>query len=157
MRLRAKLSSIPEVTYRTVRGRGKAQCHRGSDDISNRHLGIVCPMANESANGVRFVDDVPVACEAKRFRAIDFEMALAHGCDWILEIDAQASFRKEGGVAFGGGSWCPVNSQNMTWWREAFPLLDASRRHLAKLRDAKDRARERLGGALPRAHGAACA
>lgn len=26
-------------------------------------------------------------------------------------------------VALGRGSWCPFNSQNTTWWREAFPLL----------------------------------
>jgi hypothetical protein len=26
-------------------------------------------------------------------------------------------------VALGEGSWCPFNSQNTTWWRDAFPLL----------------------------------
>lgn len=26
-------------------------------------------------------------------------------------------------VALGSGSWCPFNSQNTTWFREAFPLL----------------------------------
>jgi hypothetical protein len=33
------------------------------------------------------------------------------------------SFRKERRIAFTRGSWCPFNSQNTTWWREAFPLL----------------------------------
>lgn len=32
-------------------------------------------------------------------------------------------FRKDRRVAFGKGTWCPFNSQNTTWWREAFPLL----------------------------------
>ncbi|MEK6283080.1 MAG: STELLO glycosyltransferase family protein [Acidobacteriota bacterium] len=33
------------------------------------------------------------------------------------------SFRKDGRVALAGGSWCPFNSQNTYWWREAFPLM----------------------------------
>ena len=32
------------------------------------------------------------------------------------------SFRS-GRVALAEGSWCPFNSQNTTWWREAFPLM----------------------------------
>jgi hypothetical protein len=26
-------------------------------------------------------------------------------------------------VALGAGAWCPFNSQNTSWWREAFPLM----------------------------------
>lgn len=26
-------------------------------------------------------------------------------------------------VALGRGAWCPFNSQNTTWWRDAFPLM----------------------------------
>ncbi len=33
------------------------------------------------------------------------------------------SFRRDRRVALTGGSWCPFNSQNTTWWREAFLLL----------------------------------
>lgn len=32
------------------------------------------------------------------------------------------SFRR-GRIALGEGSWCPFNSQNTSWWREAFPLM----------------------------------
>lgn len=32
-------------------------------------------------------------------------------------------FRSNGAVAVGRGSWCPFNSQNTTWWSDAFPLL----------------------------------
>lgn len=31
--------------------------------------------------------------------------------------------RRDEGVAAGVGVWCPFNSQNTTWWRDAFPLL----------------------------------
>jgi hypothetical protein len=33
------------------------------------------------------------------------------------------SFRRDRAVALGAGAWCPFNSQNTTWWSEAFPLL----------------------------------
>ena len=33
------------------------------------------------------------------------------------------SFRRDRGVALGAGAWCPFNSQNTTWWSEAFMLL----------------------------------
>jgi STELLO glycosyltransferases len=33
------------------------------------------------------------------------------------------SFRRDRRLALGRGSWCPFNSQNTTWWAEAFPLL----------------------------------
>lgn len=33
------------------------------------------------------------------------------------------SFRRDRRLALAPGSWCPFNSQNTTWWAEAFPLL----------------------------------
>ena len=33
------------------------------------------------------------------------------------------SFRSDRRVALASGSWCPFNSQNTTWWADAFPLL----------------------------------
>jgi hypothetical protein len=33
------------------------------------------------------------------------------------------SFRNDRRVVLGEGSWCPFNSQNTTWWADAFPLL----------------------------------
>jgi hypothetical protein len=32
-------------------------------------------------------------------------------------------FEERTGLALAANSWCPFNSQNTTWWREAFPLL----------------------------------
>ena len=38
---------------------------------------------------------------------------------WPLTI----TFKRTGNIALGNGSWCPFNSQNTAWFKEAFPLL----------------------------------
>lgn len=40
-----------------------------------------------------------------------------------LTLPLPQNFRRDRRVALGDGSWCPFNSQNTTWWRDAFPLL----------------------------------
>lgn len=40
-----------------------------------------------------------------------------------LALPAVATFSRSGNIALGRGSWCPFNSQNTTWFREAFPLM----------------------------------
>ena len=40
-----------------------------------------------------------------------------------LTLPLPQAFRRDRRVALGGGSWCPFNSQNTTWFRDAFPLL----------------------------------
>jgi hypothetical protein len=40
-----------------------------------------------------------------------------------LALTLPQSFRKDRRVALCNGSWSPFNSQNTTWWRDAFPLL----------------------------------
>lgn len=40
-----------------------------------------------------------------------------------LTLPLPQSFRKDRRVALGADSWCPFNSQNTTWWREACILL----------------------------------
>jgi hypothetical protein len=32
-------------------------------------------------------------------------------------------FRRDRRLALGPGAWCPFNSQNTLWWRDAFPLM----------------------------------
>jgi hypothetical protein len=52
-------------------------------------------------------------------------------CDNDPDVDAiyrlvgslPQSFRRDRRIALGPGSWCPFNSQNTSWWRDAFPLL----------------------------------
>ncbi len=39
----------------------------------------------------------------------------------ILPLPVQ--FRKDRRIALAQGTWCPFNSQNTTWWADAFPLL----------------------------------
>jgi hypothetical protein len=45
--------------------------------------------------------------------------------DAIYRMLFDLPFRFERGpaVALSSGTWCPFNSQNTTWWRDAFPLL----------------------------------
>ncbi len=40
-----------------------------------------------------------------------------------LILPLPQSFLKDRRVALKAGSWCPFNSQNTTWWADAFPLL----------------------------------
>ncbi len=40
-----------------------------------------------------------------------------------LTLPLPQSFRKKRRVALLSGCWSPFNSQNTTWWRDAFPLL----------------------------------
>lgn len=40
-----------------------------------------------------------------------------------LILPLPQSFRQDRRLALSHGSWCPFNSQNTTWWRDAFPLL----------------------------------
>lgn len=40
-----------------------------------------------------------------------------------LVLSLPQSFTKECRVALNNGSWCPFNSQNTTWWPDAFQLL----------------------------------
>jgi hypothetical protein len=40
-----------------------------------------------------------------------------------LVLPLPQNFRRDRRIALGDGSWCPFNSQNTTWWRDAFPLL----------------------------------
>lgn len=40
-----------------------------------------------------------------------------------LALPLPQNFRKDRRVALAQNSWCPFNSQNTTWWRDASPLL----------------------------------
>jgi hypothetical protein len=40
-----------------------------------------------------------------------------------LILPLPQTFRKDRRIALTGGSWCPFNSQNTTWWADAFELL----------------------------------
>jgi hypothetical protein len=40
-----------------------------------------------------------------------------------LILPLPQNFRSDRRVALGNGTWCPFNSQNTSWWSDAFPLL----------------------------------
>ncbi|UCC23280.1 MAG: DUF288 domain-containing protein [Planctomycetota bacterium] len=81
---------------------------------------------------------LPLECvndEASAFESLgkrEVDCPIQQGlCDENPDVDAiyrlimplPQSFRDDRRVALGEGSWCPFNSQNTTWWREAFGLL----------------------------------
>jgi dolichol-phosphate mannosyltransferase len=40
--------------------------------VSHLHLGVVCPMANEEASAVSFIDDVLAQCRTRTFKSVTF-------------------------------------------------------------------------------------
>ncbi len=77
----------------------------------------------------RILTDIP-AFESLAQREIDcpIQQGLANenpdvDAIYRLALPLPQSFRKDRRVALGTGAWSPFNSQNTTWWREAFPLL----------------------------------
>lgn len=40
-----------------------------------------------------------------------------------LLLPLPQNFMTDRSVTLGRGAWCPFNSQNTTWWKEAFPLM----------------------------------
>lgn len=40
-----------------------------------------------------------------------------------MTMTLPVTFEKRENIALGKGSWCPFNSQNTTWFKEAFPLM----------------------------------
>jgi hypothetical protein len=40
-----------------------------------------------------------------------------------LALTLPQAFSKDRAIALGYGAWSPFNSQNTTWWKEAFPLM----------------------------------
>jgi hypothetical protein len=42
---------------------------------------------------------------------------------WRLVLDHDVTFNECPSILLPRGAWCPFNSQNTWWWKEAFPLL----------------------------------
>lgn len=40
-----------------------------------------------------------------------------------MTMKLPVNFEKQDALALGSGTWCPFNSQNTTWFKEAFPLM----------------------------------
>jgi len=76
------------------------------------------------------IKDEPYPIESLSIRQVDcpIQQGLVNenpDVDAIYRLIAPLpqSFSKGGRLALTQGSWCPFNSQNTSWWREAFPLL----------------------------------
>jgi hypothetical protein len=72
----------------------------------------------------------PPTCESLNTKDVDCPIQQGL-CDDNPDVDAvyrlvlplPQNFRKDRKVALTKGSWCPFNSQNTTWWPDAFKLL----------------------------------
>jgi len=69
-----------------------------------------------------------VSCDDAREIHAPIQQGLADGNPDVdalyrLTLPLPVTFDKAGPVALGRNSWCPINSQNTTWFKEAFPLL----------------------------------
>jgi hypothetical protein len=76
------------------------------------------------------VSQAPPALDGAPLEDVDcpIQQGLADGnpdvdAIYRLILPLPQNFDRSEPVALGEGSWCPFNSQNTTWWRDAFPLL----------------------------------
>lgn len=75
----------------------------------------------------RFADDFRIGENPVRVPA-PVQQGLANGSPdvdaiWRLVLDRDVTFSQAPNVLLPRGVWCPFNSQNTWWWKEAFPLL----------------------------------
>ena len=47
----------------------------------------------------------------------------SHDHKGVAGTECAVHFRNRPAMALGAGSWCPINTQNTAWYRDAFPLL----------------------------------
>jgi hypothetical protein len=74
-----------------------------------------------------FADDFAIADQPVRVAA-PIQQGLANGSPdvdavWRLVLDRDVTFDEVPNLLLPRGTWCPFNSQNTWWWKEAFPLL----------------------------------
>ncbi|MEO7797697.1 MAG: STELLO glycosyltransferase family protein [Opitutaceae bacterium] len=75
----------------------------------------------------KFADDFTIAATPVRVPA-PIQQGLANGSPdvdavWRLVLDHDITFDEVPNLLLPKGVWCPFNSQNTWWWKEAFPLL----------------------------------
>jgi hypothetical protein len=74
-----------------------------------------------------FADEFAIAEKSIRVAA-PIQQGLANGSPdvdavWRLVLDRDVTFDEVPNLLLPRGVWCPFNSQNTWWWKEAFPLL----------------------------------
>jgi hypothetical protein len=75
----------------------------------------------------RFIEEFEVSSAPVRAIA-PIQQGLANGSPdvdavWRLILDREFTFDECPSILLPRGVWCPFNSQNTWWWKEAFPLL----------------------------------
>jgi hypothetical protein len=112
---RSRRQSVPAVA-----GAGWVNAYRYFSEVNIWPRGLPLDRVRDA---VPAFDSLPVA---------DTDCPIQQGlADENPDVDAiyrlvselPQSFRRDRRVALSAGSWCPFNSQNTSWWSEAFPLL----------------------------------
>lgn len=80
--------------------RGLALDHIRQSGTLTEAREVFCPVRQNLANGSPDVDAI-----------------------WRLVLDQDVTFKKTGPIALDTNAWCPFNSQNTWWSKEAFPLM----------------------------------
>jgi hypothetical protein len=75
----------------------------------------------------RFSEDFELPSTLVRVKA-PIQQGLANGSPdvdavWRLILDHEITFKDARSILLPRGVWCPFNSQNTWWWKDAFPLL----------------------------------
>ncbi len=76
------------------------------------------------------IHSTPPPCDSLTVQKVDcpIQQGLANenpdvDAIYRLILPLPQSFRDDRKIALKSGVWCPFNSQNTTWWQDAFPLL----------------------------------
>lgn len=112
----------PEIRTRLIPGQGWVNAYRYFSDVFCYPRGFPLNLARSSW------DSAPVASEAESHIFCPIQQGLANGqpdVDAVFRMlhPADINFVAERSIALGQGQWCPINSQNTTWWPSVFPLL----------------------------------
>lgn len=107
-----------DATAKMVGGRRWVNVYAQFTDRNVWPRGLALDFIREK--GQVLLENRPVHCPIRQ--------GLANGSPdvdaiWRLTDDSDVQFEFAGPVALAAGVWCPFNSQNTWWFKEAFPLL----------------------------------
>lgn len=113
--LRERCQSVPQIE-----SKGWINAYRYFTDALIWPRGLPLDQVNCLVPDFDSLETHPVDCPIQQGLADDNPDVDAI---YRLILPLPLKFRKDRRIALGSGSWCPFNSQNTTWWKDAFPLL----------------------------------
>lgn len=111
-----------KIRARLIQSKGWINAYRYFSDTFCYPRGFPLNLARTSW------DDTPAAVVSEPLVCCPIQQGLANGqpdVDAVFRMlhPADIAFEPEESIAIGQGQWCPVNSQNTTWFPSVFPLL----------------------------------